>query len=151
MDVDDDVSETNTNGACATGGHLASLTGFLFGNIDDAGRLVDDDVLDEESRRHLDGLTALGAINSLVSELTDDGTAEGADANDDCTAVLSDTSNLDENRPRTAVDYKLVSIAVLLNKVDTEQSSGCFGRSGGIGGVINLKLSYLKINSIVLL
>jgi TATA box-binding protein binding len=72
MDIDDDP-DASTGGSCGAGGHLASLAGFLFGNIDDAGHLVDDDVLDEESRRHLDGLTALGAINSLVDELTDDG------------------------------------------------------------------------------
>ena len=70
MEIDED-QEHNPNLSCAGNKHLASLAGFLFGNIDDSGRLVDDDVLDEESRRHLDGLEALGAINSLVVELTD--------------------------------------------------------------------------------
>lgn len=82
MDIDDDP-DVVAGGSYGAGGHLASLAGFLFGNIDDAGRLVDDDVLDEESRRHLDGLTALGAINSLVDEITDDGPAvEEADMED---------------------------------------------------------------------
>ena len=71
MESNDD-QDTKTNAFCSETSHLASLAGFLFGNIDDSGHLVDDDVLDEESRRHLDGLAALGAINSLVVELTDD-------------------------------------------------------------------------------
>ena len=110
MDVDDDINETNANAACNAGGHLTSLTGFLFGNIDDAGRLVDDDVLDEESRRHLDGLTTLGAINSLVNELTDDGTAETVGDNDDCTAVSSERLDFEENRIIAATDKILVGI-----------------------------------------
>jgi TATA box-binding protein binding len=68
--VDHQATDTSVDG----GGHgrLASLAGFLFGNIDDAGRLVDDDILDEECRQHLEGLEALGAINSMVEEITDE-------------------------------------------------------------------------------
>lgn len=54
-----------------SGTPTVSLTGFLFGNIDASGQLVDDDVLDEDSRRHLDGLSALGVVSPLVDELKD--------------------------------------------------------------------------------
>ena len=37
----------------------AALTGFLFGNIDTRGEL-EDDVLDDDCKRHLGGLSALG-------------------------------------------------------------------------------------------
>eukprot|EP00061_Rhincodon_typus_P018948 g48343.t1 len=56
-----------------------SLTGFLFGNINEDGQLEDDSVLDKESKKHLDGLGTLG-LGTLIKEIT---------ANDD-DAVESD-------------------------------------------------------------
>ncbi|XP_059142595.1 transcription initiation factor TFIID subunit 1-like [Physella acuta] len=50
---------------------ISSLTGFLFGNIDEKGEL-EEDFLDEESKRHLGSLTQLG-IGSMVQEITEGG------------------------------------------------------------------------------
>uniref|UniRef100_A0A8C6YMJ8 Transcription initiation factor TFIID subunit n=1 Tax=Nothoprocta perdicaria TaxID=30464 RepID=A0A8C6YMJ8_NOTPE len=58
-----------------------SLAGFLFGNINEAGQLEGDSVLDKESKKHLAGLGALG-LGNLITEITaseDDSTeADGA-------------------------------------------------------------------------
>jgi transcription initiation factor TFIID subunit 1 len=45
------------------------LTGFLFGNIDESGQL-EDDVLDNESKRHLASLSRLG-LSSILKEVID--------------------------------------------------------------------------------
>uniref|UniRef100_A0A1A7WS45 Transcription initiation factor TFIID subunit n=2 Tax=Iconisemion striatum TaxID=60296 RepID=A0A1A7WS45_9TELE len=46
-----------------------SLTGFLFGNINEDGQLEGDSVLDNESKKHLAGLGNLG-LGSLITEIT---------------------------------------------------------------------------------
>ncbi|KAJ8266435.1 hypothetical protein GJAV_G00130380 [Gymnothorax javanicus] len=46
-----------------------SLTGFLFGNINEDGQLEDDSVLDTESKKHLAGLGSLG-LGTLLTEIT---------------------------------------------------------------------------------
>nr|XP_015206924.1 PREDICTED: transcription initiation factor TFIID subunit 1 isoform X2 [Lepisosteus oculatus] len=46
-----------------------SLTGFLFGNINEDGQLEDDSVLDTESKKHLAGLGSLG-LGNLLTEIT---------------------------------------------------------------------------------
>ncbi|KAG7516655.1 transcription initiation factor TFIID subunit 1-like isoform X3 [Solea senegalensis] len=46
-----------------------SITGFLFGNINEDGQLEDDSVLDNESKKHLAGLGSLG-LSSLITEIT---------------------------------------------------------------------------------
>ncbi|XP_047235419.1 transcription initiation factor TFIID subunit 1 isoform X5 [Girardinichthys multiradiatus] len=46
-----------------------SLTGFLFGNINEDGQLEGDSVLDNESKKHLAGLGTLG-LGSLITEIT---------------------------------------------------------------------------------
>ncbi|XP_054610568.1 transcription initiation factor TFIID subunit 1 isoform X2 [Dunckerocampus dactyliophorus] len=46
-----------------------SITGFLFGNINEDGQLEDDSVLDNESKKHLAGLGNLG-LGSLITEIT---------------------------------------------------------------------------------
>jgi transcription initiation factor TFIID subunit 1 len=45
------------------------LTGFLFGNIDESGQL-ENDVLDNESKRHLASLCRLG-LSSILKEVID--------------------------------------------------------------------------------
>lgn len=50
-------------------GRPFSLTGFLFGNINEDGQLEDDSVLDNESKKHLAGLGSLG-LGSLITEIT---------------------------------------------------------------------------------
>ncbi|KAM8965485.1 transcription initiation factor TFIID subunit 1 isoform X2 [Sarcophilus harrisii] len=51
------------------GGGPFSLAGFLFGNINEAGQLEGDSILDKESKKHLAGLGALG-LGSLITEIT---------------------------------------------------------------------------------
>uniref|UniRef100_A0A673BPT4 Transcription initiation factor TFIID subunit n=1 Tax=Sphaeramia orbicularis TaxID=375764 RepID=A0A673BPT4_9TELE len=63
-----------------------SITGFLFGNINEDGQLEDDSVLDNESKKHLAGLGTLG-LGSLITEIT---------ANDD--------EDQEENRDSGGVD-----------------------------------------------
>uniref|UniRef100_A0A8C7HLY4 Transcription initiation factor TFIID subunit n=1 Tax=Oncorhynchus kisutch TaxID=8019 RepID=A0A8C7HLY4_ONCKI len=46
-----------------------SLTGFLFGNINEDGQLEGDSVLDTESKKHLAGLGSLG-LGNLITEIT---------------------------------------------------------------------------------
>ncbi|XP_061818203.1 transcription initiation factor TFIID subunit 1 isoform X1 [Nerophis lumbriciformis] len=52
-----------------------SITGFLFGNINEDGQLEDDSVLDNESKKHLAGLGNLG-LGSLITEITANEDAE---------------------------------------------------------------------------
>ncbi|XP_049868741.1 transcription initiation factor TFIID subunit 1 isoform X3 [Pectinophora gossypiella] len=47
------------------------LTGFLFGNIDESGQLVDDGLLDGESKRMLSSLHRLG-LGSMLQEVLDE-------------------------------------------------------------------------------
>ncbi|XP_035682645.1 transcription initiation factor TFIID subunit 1-like [Branchiostoma floridae] len=63
-----------------------SLTGFLFGNIDQKGQLEDDDILDQESKRHLNQLNSLGGFGSLVQEITADTDNNGDDEQDSQTS-----------------------------------------------------------------
>ncbi|GLD46953.1 transcription initiation factor TFIID subunit 1-like isoform X1 [Lates japonicus] len=59
-----------------------SITGFLFGNINEDGQLEDDSVLDNESKKHLAGLGTLG-LGSLITEITaneDDDQEENRDS-----------------------------------------------------------------------
>jgi transcription initiation factor TFIID subunit 1 len=50
----------------------ASMTGFLFGNINEKGELEAQDYLDEEARGHLGQLSSLGGIAPMVKEITED-------------------------------------------------------------------------------
>uniref|UniRef100_A0A8C6YQH5 Transcription initiation factor TFIID subunit n=1 Tax=Nothoprocta perdicaria TaxID=30464 RepID=A0A8C6YQH5_NOTPE len=77
------VRTAETSDEEAEGGRAEpfSLAGFLFGNINEAGQLEGDSVLDKESKKHLAGLGALG-LGNLITEITaseDDSTeADGA-------------------------------------------------------------------------
>ncbi|XP_050996971.1 transcription initiation factor TFIID subunit 1-like [Acomys russatus] len=62
------MSDTDSDEDPAGGGPF-SLTGFLFGNINGAGQLEGEGVLDEECKKHLAGLGPLG-LGSLITELT---------------------------------------------------------------------------------
>ncbi|XP_015251265.1 PREDICTED: transcription initiation factor TFIID subunit 1 isoform X3 [Cyprinodon variegatus] len=63
-----------------------SITGFLFGNINEDGQLEGDSVLDNESKKHLAGLGNLG-LGSLITELT-----------------ATDNEEKEENREPVSVD-----------------------------------------------
>ncbi|NXD70265.1 TAF1 factor, partial [Eolophus roseicapillus] len=75
-----------------------SLAGFLFGNINEAGQLEGDSVLDKESKKHLAGLGVLG-LGNLITEIT----ASEEDS------LESDGAHLDEEgwvkSTEDAVDY----------------------------------------------
>ncbi|XP_043913192.1 transcription initiation factor TFIID subunit 1 [Protopterus annectens] len=80
-------------------GRPFSLTGFLFGNINEDGQLEDDSVLDKESKKHLAGLGALG-LGSLITEITaneDQGTESDEVASVDSEGWVRSTDD--------AVDY----------------------------------------------
>ena len=91
-----------------------SLTGFLFGNIDASGHLVDDDVLDEDSRRHLDGLSALGVVDPLVDELrsdtqsTDDDESQATSELQSAVSTDAEPSSVDV-KAEDALDYSDIS------------------------------------------
>lgn len=72
-----------------------NLTSILFGNIDNNGELVDD-LLDEESRKHLGVLSKFG-LNSILNEVIDREEDRGA-------GLDSDDEEL-EVKNTTAVDY----------------------------------------------
>ncbi|XP_014670703.1 PREDICTED: transcription initiation factor TFIID subunit 1-like, partial [Priapulus caudatus] len=81
-----------------------SLTGFLFGNIDKKGQL-EDDVLDSESKQHLNGLTQLSGIGSMVEQLTKDeeeNKSQDSDTDGDSTQESSDAF---AHKASSAVDY----------------------------------------------
>ncbi|XP_064206308.1 transcription initiation factor TFIID subunit 1 isoform X4 [Anguilla rostrata] len=81
-----------------------SLTGFLFGNINEDGQLEDDSVLDTESKKHLAGLGSLG-LGTLLTEITasEEDVAEGE----------KDPSGTDEEgwvkSTEDAIDYSDIS------------------------------------------
>ncbi|XP_033954800.1 transcription initiation factor TFIID subunit 1 isoform X1 [Pseudochaenichthys georgianus] len=81
-----------------------SITGFLFGNINEDGQLEDDSVLDDESKKHLAGLGSLG-LSSLITEIT----ANEEDDQD----VSRDSTNVDADgwvkSTDDAVDYSDIS------------------------------------------
>uniref|UniRef100_A0A8C2TM77 Transcription initiation factor TFIID subunit n=1 Tax=Coturnix japonica TaxID=93934 RepID=A0A8C2TM77_COTJA len=81
--MSDSESEEEADGGRA---EPFSLAGFLFGNINEAGQLEGDSVLDKESKKHLAGLGALG-LGNLITEITaseDESTeADGAHLDDE--------------------------------------------------------------------
>lgn len=97
-----------------------SLTGFLFGNIDTKGEL-DEDFLDEESKRHLGSLEVLGGIGSMVKEITDD--EESSRTNDS----FGSLDNYD-NKAATAVDYSDINETV---EEESEKSFAFVGNEDG--------------------
>ncbi|XP_037544029.1 transcription initiation factor TFIID subunit 1, partial [Nematolebias whitei] len=85
-------------------GRPFSLTGFLFGNINEDGQLEDDSVLDNESKKHLAGLGNLG-LGSLITEITA--------SEDENKEENRDTGNVDSEgwvkSTEDAVDYSDIS------------------------------------------
>ncbi|XP_052278992.1 transcription initiation factor TFIID subunit 1-like isoform X2 [Dreissena polymorpha] len=90
----------------------ASLTGFLFGNIDEKGEL-EGDFLDDESKRHLGSLRALG-VGSLVEQMVgeDDPVADNQ----------AESSDYDE-KSAEAVDFSDITEVAAEEDVDTVQES----------------------------
>ncbi|XP_076446577.1 LOW QUALITY PROTEIN: transcription initiation factor TFIID subunit 1-like [Babylonia areolata] len=79
-------------------GNFASLAGFLFGNIDEKGEL-EEDFLDEDSKRHLSSLSQLEGLGNLVREITQDAAEEGRPSAD------GPSSPDYETKSPSAVDY----------------------------------------------
>lgn len=82
-DNDDDSQSSNEGG----GRHRSSginLTGFLFGNIDTEGKL-EEDILDDESKRQLSTLARLGLMSMLENVIHEDdqGNKDSGDSDDD--------------------------------------------------------------------
>ncbi|ESN93291.1 hypothetical protein HELRODRAFT_194117 [Helobdella robusta] len=84
----------------------AVLTGFLFGNIDESGNL-EEDFLDEESRRRIGFLAGFG-IESFVKEIAE-GNEDGKGPEEACEAS---STNLDDNfdsKSKEIFDSEVVS------------------------------------------
>ncbi|XP_055958756.1 transcription initiation factor TFIID subunit 1 isoform X2 [Patella vulgata] len=81
---------------------VSSLTGFLFGNIDKKGEL-EEDFLDEESKRHLGSLNSLGGLQSMVREITEEA-QPGSESQ-------SEDTDYDAKSP-TAVDFSDITECV---------------------------------------
>uniref|UniRef100_A0A673WA37 Transcription initiation factor TFIID subunit n=1 Tax=Salmo trutta TaxID=8032 RepID=A0A673WA37_SALTR len=77
-----------------------SLTGFLFGNINEDGQLEGDSVLDTESKKHLAGLGSLG-LGNLITEIT---ASEEDDLDEDGDTGGTDSEGWVKN-DADAVDY----------------------------------------------
>uniref|UniRef100_A0A2K5EUR9 Transcription initiation factor TFIID subunit 1 histone acetyltransferase domain-containing protein n=1 Tax=Aotus nancymaae TaxID=37293 RepID=A0A2K5EUR9_AOTNA len=90
------MSDTDSDEDSAGGGPF-SLAGFLFGNINGAGQLEGESVLDEECKKHLAGLGALG-LGSLITELTANEELAGTDG-----ALVNDEGWI--RSTEDAVDY----------------------------------------------
>lgn len=109
------------------------LTSFLFGNIDESGEL-ENDVLDNESKRHLSSLGRLG-LGGLLNELIDgevvasrsrgdSGSDDGGDPKSVSENRISDydCTNYDVKSP-SAVDYSDISELAEEIAYDTLESS----------------------------
>lgn len=74
-----------------------NLTGFLFGNIDESGRL-ESDILDSESQRQLSSLGRLG-LGSFLSEMIGDNMSsqDNSDSDDDISNVNNNRSSQEHN------------------------------------------------------
>ncbi|XP_060231493.1 transcription initiation factor TFIID subunit 1-like [Meriones unguiculatus] len=90
------MSDTDSDEDSAGGGPF-SLTGFLFGNINGAGQLEGESVLDDECKKHLAGLGTLG-LGSLITELTENEELAGTGG-----ALLNDEGCI--RSKEDAVDY----------------------------------------------
>jgi hypothetical protein len=93
-----------------SGDEGVGLTGFLFGNIDDSGRLEkDSDLFDDESKEHLAALHKLG-LGSLLAEVAGGGEKcekrakekardhDGSSSSDDDGLMFDDDDNDDRKR-----------------------------------------------------
>uniref|UniRef100_A0A3P8WQU4 Transcription initiation factor TFIID subunit n=1 Tax=Cynoglossus semilaevis TaxID=244447 RepID=A0A3P8WQU4_CYNSE len=84
-----------------------SITGFLFGNINEDGQLEDDRGHGDESKKHLAGLGTLG-LGSLITEITanddeedeEDGRDSGWVKSTDDAVDYSDITEVAEDEPR---------------------------------------------------
>ncbi|KAK0060755.1 transcription initiation factor TFIID subunit 1 [Biomphalaria pfeifferi] len=94
---------------------ISSLTGFLFGNIDEKGEL-EEDFLDEESKRHLASLSRLGVgamVQELAQDISDGALGGSVDDDYDCkspSAVdFSDITEIvdEEDELRRKPDYEI--------------------------------------------
>nr|KAF6369376.1 hypothetical protein mMyoMyo1_010722 [Myotis myotis] len=94
------MSDTDSN-EYSTGGCPFSLTGFLFGNISAAGQLEGESILDDECKKKLAGLGALG-LGSLTTELTENEELTGNDG-----ALVNDEGWIKSTED--AVDYSDIS------------------------------------------
>lgn len=82
-----------------------NLTSFLFGNIDETGNL-EDDVLDNESKKHLSCLAKFG-LAPLLNELVNDVDVKVEDVAETVEIKVEKQENGDEDDPKSpsAIDY----------------------------------------------
>ncbi|XP_058465400.1 transcription initiation factor TFIID subunit 1 isoform X2 [Malaya genurostris] len=116
-----------------------NLAGFLFGNVDEHGRL-ENDFLDEEAKQHLSSLSRMG-LSSFLADVLTDGTekpvAENSDSDD---SSSSDDRRYDDNdddhanykvKAEDAVDYS--DINELADDLPVAVEAGADGSRTGEG------------------
>ncbi|XP_058813451.1 transcription initiation factor TFIID subunit 1 isoform X2 [Topomyia yanbarensis] len=81
-----------------------NLAGFLFGNIDEHGRL-ENDFLDEEAKQHLSSLSRMG-LSSFLADVLTDGTEKPEEHSDSDDSSSSDDHRYDDNDDDNA-NYKV--------------------------------------------
>lgn len=83
-DDNDDDSQSSQEDGGRRGASGINLTGFLFGNIDTEGKL-EEDLLDDESKRQLSTLARLGLMSMLENVIREDdqGNKDAGDSDDD--------------------------------------------------------------------
>ncbi|KAI5260476.1 transcription initiation factor TFIID subunit 1 isoform X3 [Manis pentadactyla] len=116
------MSDTDSDEDSAGGGPF-SLTGFLFGNINGAGQLEGENILDDECKKHLAGLGALG-LGSLITELTANEELTGTDG-----ALVNDEGWI--RSTEDAVDYSDI------NEVAEDESRRCQQTVGSLQPLCN--------------
>lgn len=105
-------------------GGATDLSGFLFGNIDERGRL-ENDIFDEESKGHLSHLNALIGIEHFVKEL-----GGGADDYDDDEADNSRESSSRISTLPNAIDYSNINEEIDEDYDDCSPSSSTAASEG---------------------
>lgn len=86
---------------------MFNFTSLLFGNIDDTGQL-DDDILDDECKKHLNSLGRLG-LRPLLSEVIDIEDIKNAEANHDENYDEDCKDSVFNTKSPSAMDFSEIS------------------------------------------
>lgn len=114
------------------------LTSFLFGNIDECGQL-EDDILDNESKRHLSSLARLG-LGSFINDIVAEEDVAIEDDTDDVGDLLSNENIFayDIKFKPDAIDYSDINELaedVMVDRKKTDGSTSDYDADDeGLGG-----------------
>ncbi|KAK7495279.1 hypothetical protein BaRGS_00013461, partial [Batillaria attramentaria] len=106
----------------------ATLAGFLFGNIDEKGEL-EEDFLDEESKRHLSSLSQLEGLGNMMKEITEDDEQERKSPTDERDYIAKSPSAVDySDIKETAEDESMDNSGKTLASSVSEYDEGDEGK-----------------------